>query len=426
MNLERTLRGRVLVPDPDAPGWTDRTDVLIEIDRAGRVGSIRDTPAGCAVPETWPGCVILPGFVDGHLHYPQFRTTGSASGPLLTWLSTTTFPEESRFSEADYAREVAGELCVALARAGTTACSLYGSPHPGATDLLFEALERSGLRAQAGMTLMNRDAPPENLLDVDPALEACRAHIARWHGHDDDRLRVVLTPRFAISCTPALLRGVGELAREAGVALQTHISENPDEITYTASLFPDSVDYLGVYEDHGCLAKGTLLAHCIHLSDSEWERLVSAEAVVVHCPDSNFFLGSGVMGLAAALERGARVALGSDIGGGRTFSMRRVAARAYDASLLAGRRVDPRTLLWLATRGGAQALGFGARVGCIAPGFDADLVAVPLPAGGGGDVFDQVLFREDHGAVRATLVRGRMVWQDGVVPITPSGPMAGE
>ncbi|MEC7947926.1 MAG: amidohydrolase family protein, partial [Myxococcota bacterium] len=186
--------------------------------------------------------------------------------------------------------------------------------------------------------------------------------------------------------------------------------ENIDEIAYTASLFPGSVDYLGVYEDHGVLAAGTLLAHCIHLSDEEWTRLVEADAVVVHCPDSNFFLGSGVMRLHAALERGARVALGSDIGGGRTFSLRRVAARAYDASLLAGERVDPATLLWLATRGGARALGHGRHVGCIAPGFDADLVAVALPAGAGGDIFDQLLFREDHGPVRATLVRGRTVW----------------
>jgi len=411
MSFARTLRGRVLAPAPDAPGWTEHSDAVIELDQRGRVRALVPAPEGCTVAETWPGCVIMPGFVDGHLHYPQFRMTGSASGPLLTWLSSTTFPEESRFADETYARAVADDLCAALGRAGTTLCSLYGSPHPRATEILFEALDRAGLRAQAGMTLMDRDAPPANLLDAGPALDACRAHVIRWHGHDDDRLRVVLTPRFAISCTSGMLEGVGALAAELGVPVQTHISENQDEISYTASLFPDSVDYLGVYQDHGCLPEGTLLAHCIHLSESEWSRLVAADAVVVHCPDSNFFLGSGVMGLAAALARGARVALGSDIGGGRAFSLRRVAARAYDASLLAGDRVEPRTLLWLATRGGARALGFGARVGCIAPGFDADLVAVPLPPGGVGDLFDQLLFREDHGPVRATLVRGRTVWE---------------
>jgi guanine deaminase len=410
MTLARTLRGRVLCPDPDAPGWTELADGLVELDAAGRIVAVGPAPAGCAVPETWPGAVLLPGFVDAHLHYPQFRMTGSASGPLLTWLSTTTFPEEARFRDGAYADAVAAELCGALARAGTTMCSLYGSPHPEATDRLFRALDRAGLRAQAGMTLMDRDAPAENLLGPGPALAACREHIARWHGHDDDRLRVVLTPRFAISCTPEMLRGVGALAAELGVPLQTHISENDDEIAYTASLFPDSADYLGVYEDHGCLQPGTLLGHCIHLSDSEWARLVAAGAVAVHCPDSNFFLGSGVMGLGAALDRGARVALGSDIGGGRAVSMRRVAARAYDASLLAGQRVDPGTLLWLATRGGARAMGAGDLVGCVAPGFEADLVAVDLPPGGVGDLFDQLLFREDHGPVRATLVRGRTVW----------------
>lgn len=413
MSLARTLRGRVLAPEPDAPGWTSHPDAVVEIDAAGRVASVAAAPAGCAVPETWPGTVLLPGFVDGHLHYPQFRMTGSASGPLLTWLSTTTFPEEARFADGPYAATVADELCAALAAAGTTLCSLFGSPHPASTDALFEALDRWGLRAQAGMTLMDRDAPPENLLAPAPALDACRAHVARWHGHDDDRLRVVLTPRFAISCTPGMLRGVGALAAELGLPVQTHISENHDEIAYTAELFEESADYLAVYEDHGVLPAGTLLAHCIHLSESEWSRLVAARAVVVHCPDSNFFLGSGVMGLRAALDRGARVCLGSDIGGGRAFSLRRVAARAYDASLLAGARVDPATLLWLATRGGARALGFGARVGCIAPGFDADLVAVDLPHGGVGEVFDQLLFREDHGPVRATLVRGRTVWSSG-------------
>ena len=409
MSLARTLRGRLLAPDPDAPGWTERADALVALDAGGRVVSVADAPAGCTVPETWPGAVILPGFVDGHLHYPQFRMTGSASGPLLTWLATTTFPEEARFAGPAYAEEVAHGLCGALAAAGTTTCSLYGSPHPAATDTLFRALDGWGLRAQAGMTLMDRDAPPENLLAPRAALAACRGHAARWHGHDDGRLRVVLTPRFAISCTPALLRGVGALAAELGLPIQTHISENTDEIAYTAELFGSSADYLGVYEDHGVLQAGTLLAHCIHLSASEWARLVAADAVVVHCPDSNFFLGSGVMGLQAALDRGARVCLGSDIGGGRAFSMRRVAARAYDASLLAGARVAPETLLWLATRGGARALGVGARVGCIAPGFDADLVAIDLPPGGVGSIFDQLLFREDHGPVRATLVRGRRV-----------------
>ncbi|MEC8422183.1 MAG: amidohydrolase family protein, partial [Myxococcota bacterium] len=175
MTLARTLRGRVLAPHPDAPGWAVHADALLTVDDSGRISAIADAGPDCQIPETWPGAVVMPGFVDAHLHYPQLRVTGSASGPLLSWLSSTTFPEEERFSDAMYAGAVADELCGALARAGTTLCSLYGSPHPHATELLFAALDRWGLRAQAGMTLMDRDAPSGNLLAPGAALAACRA-----------------------------------------------------------------------------------------------------------------------------------------------------------------------------------------------------------------------------------------------------------
>ncbi len=409
MTLARTLRGRVLAPDLDTPRWTDLADALVEVGGDGRIVDVRPAPPASPIPETWPGCVLLPGFVDAHVHYPQTRMVGTASGPLLDWLASTTFPEEARFADRAYADAVAAEFCGALASAGTTLACVYGSPHPVATDRLFRALDAAGLRALAGLTLMDRGAPPANLLDARLALEALDALADRWHGHDDGRLGVVVTPRFALSCTPAMLRGAADLARRRGLAVQTHLSENTDEVRVAAELFPASADYLGAYADHGLLEAGAIFAHCIHLSDDEWARLVAAGAVVAHCPDSNFFLGSGVMPLAAALDRGARVALGSDVGAGRAFSMRRIAARAYDASLVAGARVAPDTLLWLATRGGAVALGQGDRTGALAPGLDADLVAVPVPAGAAGGIIDHLLFREDHGPVRAAMVRGRVV-----------------
>lgn len=402
------VRGRVLAPEPFERTFVEHPDALIEIED-GRITAVGPAPPDCEHPETWPGAVILPGLVDVHVHYPQTRIIGSASGELLPWLHTSVFPEEARFADDDYAREVADEFCRALLAQGTTLAAVYGSAHPRATERLLEAVERHGLRAVAGPALMDREVPPEVSLAADEALSACRDLHARWHGRDDGRIQVSVVPRFAISCTPELLRGAGALAREHRLLLQTHISENPAEIERTLELYPQSRDYLGVYEDHDCTGPHALLAHCIHSSEDEWSRMQAQDIAVAHCPDSNFFLGSGCMPLRTALDRGLRVGLGTDVGAGRTFSVRRVAAAAYDASLLRGAIVGPQELLWLATRGGARALRQDDRLGCIAPGFDADLVAIDLPSPEATSVADALLFRHDAGPVRATVVRGRVL-----------------
>lgn len=385
---------------------------MITVDERGSITSIAAASPDERLPETHPGAVFLPGLVDTHLHYPQTRVKGSASGPLLDWLKATVFPEEAKFADDDYAAAVALEFSAAMIAQGTTTASIYGSPHPAATDILFATLARLGLRAQLGLTLMDRGAPPENLLAAGPALAACEGLIERWHGHDDDRLRFCVTPRFALSCTPQLLRGAADLACAHGLSLQTHLSENDAELRATAAAFPDAADYLEVYESHGLVGERSLFAHCIHLSEGNWDRLAERRACVAHCPDSNFFLGSGVMPLQAATSRGVRVGLGTDVGAGRTFSLRRVAARAYDAALLRGAPVTPEALLWLATRGGAEALGLGDRIGLLEPGFDADLCAVDLPTSSRRDPFDALLFNLDAGPVRATYVRGRRLLVD--------------
>ena len=339
---------------------------------------------------------------------------GSASGPLLPWLERSVFPEEARFADPGYAAEVAEAFCAALVEHGTTCAAIYSSSHPVAAEALFTALDRAGLRADTGLTLMDRHAPPEVLLDADAAMAASAELLARWHGHERGRLRLSMIPRFAISCTPELLRAAGRFADAHALTLQTHISENLDEIRETLALFPDAGDYLEVYEAHGCAGSRTgpraILAHAIHLSDAEWQRVVDRGLVVAHCPDSNFFLGSGCMPLAEALRRGVRVGLGTDVGAGRSFSLRRTAAAAYDAALVRNDPVAPAQLLWLATRGGALALGRGETLGCLAPGFEADLVAIPLPAevdpSDLGAIVDALLFRHDGPRPCATLVRG--------------------
>jgi guanine deaminase len=399
----------MLAPDPDVPTLRLYQDAVLELDAAGRITALHDAPRDSEVPETWPGAVILPGFIDVHLHYPQTRVIGSASGPLLPWLERSVFPEEARFGDPEYAAAVAEEFCDALIRQGTTCAAIYSSSHPTAAQILFETLDRRGLRAEAGLTLMDRNAPPELTLDADAAMTAIAELLDRWHGHDHDRLRLSVIPRFAISCTPKLLRAAGAFAQTHALTLQTHIAENRDEITATLGLFPTARDYLDVYESHACATAQTILAHCIHLSDSEWQRVAARDLAIAHCPDSNFFLGSGQMPLAAALARGLRIGLGTDVGAGRTFSIRRTAAAAYDAALIREDPVSPEQLLWLATRGGARALG-KQHLGCLAPGFEADLVAIeapgelPLPA-----LIDALLFRHDAAPVQATLVRGRAI-----------------
>ena len=402
------VRGRLLAPDPEERRFELVEDALVRIDSEGRIESVEVAPADCSMAETWPGAVMLPGFVDAHVHYPQTRVIGSASGPLLPWLQSSVFPEEARFADPEYAAIVADEFCDRLIAQGTTLAAIYSSCHPEATDTLLATLARRGLRGITGVTLMDRAAPNDLVLPAAAALSANAALVERWHGHDDGRLALSLIPRFAISCTPELMRGAATQANEHGLLVQTHISENVDEIEQTRALFPDSTDYLGVYEDHGLASPRLVLAHGVHLSDDEWTRVAQQDLAVAHCPDSNFFLGSGCMPLRRALDSSVRVALGTDVGAGRSFSLRRIAAAAYDASLVVDAPVDPEALLWLATRGGATALGLTDRLGCIAPGFDADFAIVDAPAlPDKATLIDALLFRHDAGPVRRTLVRGQ-------------------
>jgi guanine deaminase len=409
MSLARVLRGRVLRPAADRPEIVDAADVVIEIAADGRIDTVRPPRAGDPA-ESMPGCVWLPGFVDAHLHFPQTRMVGTASGPLLDWLHRTTFPEEARFREPGLAAAVAARFCTALARHGTTSAAIYSSSDPTATDLLFRALADSGLRGLAGLVLMDRDAPEALCVPVGPAMEASARLHAAWHGHDGGRLRFVVTPRFGLSCTPALLRAAGRFADDHGLLVQTHISENRAEIAATAAVFPGSADYLSVYADHGLLGARTLLAHAIHFSGADWDRVAAVGARVAHCPDSNFFLGSGCMDLSAAQSRGVRVGIGTDVGAGRSFSVPRCAALGYDASLVVGAPQGPAALLWHATRGGALALGLDGEVGCVDAGYAADLVAWPLPPEGDpGSAVEHVLFRFDAPPPAAVLVQGRLV-----------------
>ena len=400
----QSIRGRCLIPRADAPGFDLIEDALLQHE-AGIFTRVDPAPPDCAEPVTRPGAVWLPGFVDTHIHCPQTRIRGSATGPLLDWLQQSVFPEEGRLHDPGYAREVALEFCGHLLAQGTTCAAIYSTSDARATDILFEELAAHGLSGHVGLTLMDQGAPAANCVPAAQALADAERLIHKWHGFED-RLFFAVTPRFALSCSPALMRGAAALAEKHDLLIQTHLSENRAEIAAVGEMFPDQPDYLAVYAAHGLCGRHSIFAHCVHLEPDAWDRLAAADAAVSHCPDSNFFLGSGCMPLAAPIARGIRLGLGTDVGAGRTFSLRQVAASAYDAALITGADVTSEGLLWYATRGGGDALRLP--VGRIEVGCPADLVAIDGVADlTGAPLFDALVQRRDAGPVGEVWSRGR-------------------
>ncbi len=319
--------------------------------------------------------LISAGFVDAHVHYPQTAIIASWGKRLIDWLNSYTFPEEMRFSDPAYAQEIANRyLDLVLAR-GTTTVSTYATIHPASVDAIFTAAQSRRMRLFAGKTCMDRNAP-EGLRDTaGSAYDDSKRLLEKWHGVD--RLSYVITPRFSPTSTPEQLHALGQLWREyPDCLMQTHLSEQTDEIAWVRSLFPQSRDYLDTYEAQGLLREGAVYGHAIHLTDRERARLVEAGASLVHCPTSNTFIGSGLfdMGLATRL----RVGLATDTGGGSNFSMLRTMAAAYEVAQLRGQSLHPSQLWWLATQGSARALHAEDRIGNIAPGMEADLVVIDL------------------------------------------------
>ncbi len=401
------LRAKVLTPlAPDRVRFLD--DALVVVDGTGRIADVRP-PDGTPVDRDLRPGVLLPGFVDAHVHFPQTRILGAATGPLLEWLERSTFPEEARFAVPEHAERVAELFCTALAASGTTLAMVYGSVHPRAAHILFQALDRWGLRAIAGPVLMDAHSPEDLTLPAAEALPALEALADRWHGHDG-RLQVAVIPRFALSCTPELLAGAGELARRRGLWVSTHLAETPDECAEACRRF-DAPDYLSIYERAGLVHERSVYAHCIHLSESEWDRMAAARAVVAHCPDSNYFLGSGNMPLDPPRRRGVPIAVGSDVAAGRSFRIPRILSSAWDNARAQGAAITPAELLWWGTRGGALALG-ETRIGALEPGMDADMACFELPywVKSADEALGWLLFDHDAPRPRHTWVRGREVW----------------
>jgi guanine deaminase len=348
---------------------------------AGDFGEARAAAPGAEVVDLRPG-LLLPGFVDAHVHYPQVRIIGGMGRRLLDWLQAHALPEEARLADAGHARAVAREFLAGLFRSGTTTALVFGAHFPAAQSILFETAADTGLRIASGLVLADRALRPELHLAADPAYAASLALIRRWHGHG--RLRYAVTPRFALSASEALLEAAGALMGAApGLLVQTHLNETPEEIQEVRGRFPWAPDYLAVYERSGLVGSRSVFAHDLHPTEGELARLAAAGASVAHCPSSNAFLGSGLFPLRRHRAHGVRVALGSDVGGGTGFSLLKEGLWAYATQMLRpdGDVLAPAHLLYLATRAGAEALGLEGEIGDFTPGKRADAVLLTPPAG---------------------------------------------
>ena len=319
--------------------------------------------------------LILPGFIDAHIHFPQQRILAAPGKDLLDWLNRFTFPEEARYAETAYARQGAEVFLQTLFRHGTTGALAFCSVHKSCAEALFEAALAKGMAMITGKTLMDRMAPTNVLDDVESGTRDSEALYRAFH--DKGRLRYAITPRFAITSSDAQLAAAGQLlARLPAALLHTHLSESAGEIAQVKALFPGDADYTGVYERHGLLSERSLFAHGIHLSESECQRLSDNGASIIHCPTSNSFLGSGLMRMSYLAEARRPISLGlaTDVGGGTSYSMLTTMGEAYKVQMLAGDKPTALSLFRLATRGNAERLKIDADVGALEPGKWADLV----------------------------------------------------
>lgn len=372
-----------------------------------------DTPV-----EELPGRLITPGFVDAHVHYPQTDVMAAWGTQLLDWLTNHTFPAERAFADRAHADEAAGFFLDQLLRHGTTSALVFCTVHKASAEALFEAALERDMRVIAGKVLMDRNAPADLTDDVATGRADTEALIRAWRGRG--RLGYAVTPRFAVTSTDAQLAMAGELlAAHPDVLLHTHMSENPAEIASVRELFPQARDYLDVYDRFGLVGPRSVFAHCVHADDDALRRLAAADASAAFCPSSNLLLGSGLFSLREACACNAKVALGTDVGAGSSFSLLHMMGEAYKVGQLRGDNLDPLHAFYLGTLAGARALRIDDKVGNLARGKEADflvldLAATPLLARrtAAAKTIAEVLFvlslLADDRAVERTYLRGRL------------------
>ena len=428
------LRGRLftLIDDPFLQAQADcvvqHEDGLIII-RAGKIeavgdyASLRGQLADDCELRHYPDSILLPGFIDAHIHYPQVEVIGSFGEQLLEWLQKYTFPAEAKFHDPAHARRIADFFVAELLRNGSTAASVFCTSAPGSVDAIFAAAQQVNMLLLAGKMMMDRHAPA-TLLDTAQASYAdSKRLIERWHGRG--RCRYTISPRFALTSSREQLEVAGALLRETSdVRLQSHISENRSEVARAKALFPEHANYSAIYDHYGLLDSRAIYGHGIHLSEGELRRFHATGAKIAHCPTSNFFIGSGLFDFSHVRDvaRPVTVGLGTDVGGGTSFSMLKTMSAAYQMAQLRGISLTAAQCYYLATLGSAESLGIAGEVGSLQAGFAADIIvldpqATPLLRlrADVADNLDELLFAlmicADDRAVAATVVAGELVYE---------------
>ncbi len=323
--------------------------------------------------------LIMPGFIDTHVHYPQSEMIASYGEQLLEWLENYTFPEEKQFADIEHGKRVAEFFLTQLLDAGTTTALVFGTVHKESVEAFFTIAQQKKLRMICGKVLMNQNCPDYLQDTTESGYIDSKALIEKWH--NTDRLQYAVTPRFAPTCSTEQLNKAGELIKEfPDVYLHTHLSENKDEIAWVSELFPDSEGYLDVYDKSSLLGRRSVFAHGVHLHDSECQRLGETDSAIAFCPTSNLFLGSGCFNLKQAEKFDVNVGLGTDIGAGSSFSMMTTLNEAYKTQQLRGDKLSPYKSLYLSTLGGAIALDLEGTIGNFTQGAEADFIVLDYQA----------------------------------------------
>lgn len=358
--------------------------LILERGRVSAFGAyeiLKDRYSGIETTAYPAGMLIVPGFIDLHIHYPQTEMIASYGAQLMEWLEQYTFPTEAKFKDADYAREIAVFFLDELLKNGTTTALVLPTIFPQSVAVLFEEAQRRNMRLIAGQVLMSRNAPDFLITEPKTAYAQVREQIQQWHGNE--RILYAITPRFAITSTDEELALAGQLKAEfSDVYVHTHLSENQKEVAFTAELFPDSTDYLNVYEQFGLVGDRSIFAHCIQLEDPAFERLSKASAAIAFCPTSNLFLGSGLFRLSQAksTDYPVKVGLATDVGAGTSFSMLQTMDDAYKVMQLQGESLSAFKAFYLATLGAARALSLDDKLGNFDVGKEADFIVLNTQA----------------------------------------------
>lgn len=323
----------------------------------------------------YSGKIIIPGLVDCHVHFSQVDIIASYGEQLLDWLNQYAFPAEQKFSNAEYAGDVAAFFADELLRNGTTTALVFATIHPESVDAIFMAAQQRNMRLLSGKVLMDRNCPDALRDTPESAYDESRRLIEKWHGKD--RLGYAITPRFAVTSSDAQLAAAGKLAAEySDVHIHTHLAENHEEVALVGEQFPSCRSYFDVYEKFGLARERSVFAHCLHLDDVDRQRLSASGSAIAFCPTSNLFLGSGLFDLRAAAEHDIRTGIGTDVGGGTSLNMLRTLSEAYKVLQLEGQTLSGFRALYLATLGGAKALYLDDRIGNFRPGREADFVVL--------------------------------------------------